>query len=182
MKKALLFAFAAFIAAITQSHAQTVQTFPKDKFMVGCNCKLYPDVVHMRMVRESGNKAPVMAYICAANKDSYERATINNITIQDLSANYKVYKSIPADKAAAMFETGMLKQYYNNLLANGMEANYTTYRGVKAIRYSFMQMETMPTEAIFFIKNKKGYLLQVASRASVGTKFQSVMGTFLFTN
>ena len=182
MKKALLFAFAASIAATSLSSAQTVQTFPKDKFMVGCNCKLYPDVVHMRLVRESGSKVPVSAYVCAANKDSYERATINNITIQDLSANYKVYKTIPADKAAAMFETGMLKQYYDNLLANGMEAEYTTYRGVKAIRYSFMQMETMPTEAIFFIKNKKGYLLQVASRASLGPKFQTVMGTFLFMN
>jgi hypothetical protein len=178
MKKALFFAF----AAITQLHAQTIQTFPKDKFMVGCNCKLYPDVVHMRMVRESGSNVPVSAYVCAANKDSYERATINNITVQDLSANYKSYQSVSPERAAAIFESGFLKQYYDNLLANGMEAEYTTYRGVKAIHYSFMMMETMPTEALFFVKNKRGYLLQVSSRVSLASKFQAVKGAFFFTN
>lgn len=179
MKKYL--AFAALMISL-HSVAQTVQTFPNDKFMVGCNCKLYPDVVHMRMVRESGSKVPVSAYVCAADKDSYERATINNITIQNLSSNYKSYKSITPERAAAIFETGFLKQYYDNLLANGMEAEYTTYRGVKAIHYSYIMMETMPAEAIFFVKNRRGYLLQVASRTSLESKFQSVKGTFFFMN
>ncbi|MCR5888340.1 hypothetical protein LRS06_11310 [Hymenobacter sp. J193] len=180
MKGQLLLLAALLSGAANPSFAQTVQSFPKDKFMVACDCKLYPDQVHMKMVRESGSNVPVSAYVCAANKDSYERGSITNITIQDNSANYKSYKSMSPAQSAALFEAGLLKQYYSNLQANGIRAEYTTYRGVKAIRYSFNMMETMPAEAIFFLKNRKAYLLQVASRTDVASKFQTLAGTFHF--
>ncbi|MDU0369575.1 hypothetical protein ACFPAF_04145 [Hymenobacter endophyticus] len=180
MLRTLLIAASLSFGAATSVNAQMVQTFPKDKFMVACDCKLYPDQVHMKMVRESGSNVPVSAYVCAANKDSYEQGSITNITIQDNSANYKAYKSMSPTQAAAVFETGLLKQYYSNLQANGIRAEYTSYRGVKAIRYSFNMMETMPAEAIFFLKNRKAYLLQVASRTDVDSKFQTLVGTFHF--
>lgn len=162
--------------------SQTAQSFVKDKFVIVCNCKLNPNTKFVNMAREYGSPYPTSAYVCALNEENYDKGTIHNITIQDLSADYKSYKSVSPSESAYLFEKLFLDKYRKNLLANGITANYTTYRGVKAIRYSFIQMETMPAEAILFVKNKKSYLLQVSSRYKVGSKFQLFSGTFHFIN
>ena len=173
--KALLTFFAFLIGFNT--FGQTIQTFAKDNFMVGCNCKLYPDEVHMKMVREQGSPYPNSAYVCAANKDSYATATINNITIQDMESEYK---GVSSPTGTAYFEKLFLQKYFNGLKANGISVEYITYRGVRAIHYHYKMMETMPAEAYFFVKNKKGYLLQAASRSKLDSKFQMMIGTFSF--
>jgi hypothetical protein len=148
------------------------QTFTKAGFKVKCPYTLKVNSTFIEMAKGQ-NKTVIGAYLCAENEDNPEYGVINNINIYDESSSYV---RISPDKYA-YFEKKYLEEYANQLSANGMTYEYVTYKGVSALQYSFDQMG-LPTKAIMFLKNKKSYLIQVASRYNLTTKFNALKNSF----
>jgi hypothetical protein len=149
------------------------QTFASQGFRVSCGCSLYVNSVFIQAAKQQGANNILAAYICAENKDSPETGVIANINIYDESASYKTIKPIYHD----YFEKKCLEKYAVNLSNAGYSYQYITYQGVSALEYNFDQMG-VPTKAILFYKNKKSYLLQVATRTGLATKFNSLKSSF----
>lgn len=151
----------------------TYQIFPTEGFKVKCQCKLYVNKTFMQLAKQQGTKDIIAAYICAENEDSPDYGVIYNINIYDES---KSYMNIPTTKYV-LFEKKYLEQYAISLANAGISHNYTTYQGVSAIEYTFDQMG-LPTKAIMFLKNKKSYLVQVATRNNVTSKYYALKTSF----
>ncbi len=154
---------------------ETYQTFTSAGFKVKCGCELYVNTLFITMAKEQGMTNVLAAYICAENKDSPDLGVIHNINIYDESKNYKNIQS----SEYATFEKKYLEEYASNLKNAGMRFNYTTYQGVSALEYTFDQ-QGLPTKALFFLKNKKSYLLQVGTRMNLTTKFSLLKSSFVF--
>lgn len=165
----------ALFFAATVYGQDTYQTFPTAGFKVKCGCKLYSNTTFIKAAKQQSIKNVIAAYICAENEDSAETGVINNINIYDESRSYKNIK--PANYA--YFEKKALEQYAVNLKNAGMSYSYTTYQGVSAIEYTFDQGGTLPTKAIYFLKNKKSYLLQVATRKNLIAKYNKLKASFV---
>ena len=163
-----------FFAANSYSQV-TYQTFKTAGFKVNCGCKLYTNTTFIQAAKKQGTTNILAAYICGENEDSAETGVINNINIYDESRGYKNIK--PSNYA--YFEKKCLEKYAENLKNAGMSYNYTTFQGVSAIEYTFDQGGTLPTKAILFYKNKKSYLLQVATRKSLITKYNKLKASFV---
>lgn len=159
-----------FLRSYTQ---EAYQTFPSAGFKVKCGCKLYANTQFIQMAKQQGMSNILAAYICAENQDNPATGVINNINIYDESNNYKNVQ--PSNYAS--FERKYLEQYASNLKNSGINYSFITYQGVSAIEYSFDQ-QGLPTKAIFFLKNKKSYLLQVGTRTSLISKYNLLKSSF----
>jgi hypothetical protein len=153
---------------------ETYQTFANAGFKVKCGCKLYVNTTFITMAKQQGANNILAAYICAENEDNPDIGVIHNINIYDESKSYKNIQP----SGYATFEKKYLEQYATNLKNAGISYTYTTYQGVSAIEYTFDQ-QGLPTKAIIFLKNKKSYLLQVATRKSLTTKYNSLKTSFV---
>jgi hypothetical protein len=154
---------------------ETYQTFPTAGFKVKCGCKLYANTTFIQAAKQQGANNIIGAYICGENEDSAESGVITNINIYDESKSYKNIK--PSNYA--YFEKKTLEQYAVNLKNAGIIYSYTSFQGVSAIEYTFEQGGTLPTKAIVFYKNKKSYLLQVATRKNLITKYNKLKTSFV---
>ena len=149
------------------------QTFASQGFSVRCGCSLYENTVFIEAAKQQGIRNILAAFICPENKDNPDIGVIININIYDESASYKTIKPIYHD----YFEKKCLEKYAVNLSNAGYSYEYITYQGVSALEYNFDQMG-VPTKAIMFYKNKKSYLLQVATRTGLATKFNNLKSSF----
>jgi hypothetical protein len=153
---------------------ETYQSFPNAGFKVKCGCKLYVNTTFISMAKQQGVNNILAAYICAENEDNLDLGVIHNINIYDESKSYKNIQP----SGYATFEKKYLEQYATNLKNAKINYIYTTYQGVSAIEYTFDQ-QGLPTKAIIFLKNKKSYLLQVGTRKSLTTKYNSLKTSFV---
>ena len=175
MKKKVISTAILAILFIAKIYGQeTFQTFTNAGFKVKCGCKLYVNTTFISMAKQQGMNNILAAYICAENEDNPDIGVVNNINIYDESKSYKNIQP----SGHATFDKKYLEQYATNLKNSGISYNYITYQGVSAIEYTFDQ-QGLPTKAIIFLKNKKSYLLQVGTRESLTTKFNSLKTSFV---
>ena len=167
------------ILLLSNSHLysqSSYQTFAKEGFKVHCDCKLYVNTVHIQMTKQQGINNIINSFVCAENENNPDIAVIFNITISDVS---ELYKNVPTS-SYALAEKTYFEQYASNLRSYGVKSfNHTTFRGVSALEYTFDQMG-VPTKAIIFVKDKKSYLLQVATRKDLATKYLAFKASFVF--
>ncbi|MDR1897730.1 MAG: hypothetical protein LBR10_13160 [Prevotellaceae bacterium] len=150
------------------------QIFASAGFKVKCGCKLYVDKVFIDMATKQGVDNILAAYLCAENEDNPDICAIVNILIYDMQ---KIYKNIP-EKDYQDFETQHTKEYAEYLKSSGISSyNFITYQGVSAIEYTYKQID-LPTKAIYFLKRKKAYLLQIGTRKNLTTKYNSLKNSF----
>ena len=163
------------ITNIVKAQQSSYQTFASEGFKVKCDCRLYVNTSFIQLVKKQGINNLLGAYVCAENENNPDIAVIFNININDLSDSYKTISA----GGYSQFEKSFLDDYAFNLRSLGYPFSYTTYQGVSALEYSFNQMG-MPTKAIIFIKNKKTYLLQVATRRNLAAKYNTLKTSFQF--
>lgn len=152
---------------------ERVQTFQSAGFKVKCGCELKVNTLYIQMAKQNGINNITAAYICGENENSSKIGVANNINITDESATYN--KISPSNYG--YFEKRTLEVYASNLQKAGFEYNNTNYKGVSALEYSFDQ-QGLPTKAIYFIKNKKTYLIQVGTRENLYSKFNLLKNSF----
>jgi hypothetical protein len=151
----------------------STQIFKKDGFKVKCDCELNINSLYIKMAKQNGINNILAAYICGENQDSPETGVANNINITDESASYNKMST----SNYGYFEKKTLEVYARNLQNSGFDYNYTIYKGVPALEYSFNQ-QGLPTKAIFFLKNKKTYLIQVGTRTNLLLKYNQLKNSF----
>ena len=171
--KITLIATIALLIATRLFAQEASQTFPSAGFKVKCGCNLYVNTTFIQAAKQQGANNIIAAYICAENQESSENGAIYNINVYDESAGYQKIKP----EHHAFFEKKCLESYARNLSNAGYSYNYITYQGASALEYSFDQMG-LPTKAIVFYKNKKSYLIQVATRNSLATKYNALKSSF----
>ena len=175
MKKKLIFLMTLALIFTTNLYGQDgYQTFANAGFKVKCGCKLYVNTLFINMAEQQGMNNVLAAYICAENEDNPDIGVIHNINIYDESSSYKKLQT--ADYA--LFEKKYLEEYATNLKNAGMRYAYVTYQGVSALEYTFDQ-QGLPTKALIFLKNKKSYLLQVATGMNLTTKYNLLKSSFV---
>jgi hypothetical protein len=152
---------------------ERIQTFQSAGFKVKCDCELKVNTLYIQMAKQNGINNIIAAYICGENENSPEIGVANNINITDESASYN--KISPSNYG--YFEKRTLEVYASNLQKAGFNYQYTTYKGTSALEYSFDQMG-LPTKALFFIKNKKTYLIQVGTRTNLLSKYNTLKNSF----
>ena len=174
MKSKLIFITVLVLLMSAKIYGQEIyQTFSIAGFNVKCNCKLYENKTFISMAKQQGVVDILAAYVCSENEENPENGVVNNINIYDESKSYK--KIQPTEYA--MFEKSYLEQYATNLKNASFRYMFTNFQGVPAIEYTFDQ-EGLPTKAIFFLKNKKSYLLQVGTRMDLQLKYNSLKSSF----
>lgn len=175
MKKKIISMTILALLFVANMHGQeSYQTFTSAGFKVKCGCKLFSNTTFITMAKQQGMNNILAAYICAENKDNPDIGVIHNINIYDESKSYKNIQP----SGYKNFEKKYLEQYATNLKNAGMSYTYITYQGVSALEYTFDQ-GGLPTKAIIFLKNKKSYLLQVATRTSLTRKYNSLKSSFV---
>jgi len=174
MKKKFIFLMVIALIITANLYGQdSYQTFANAGFKVKCGCKLYVNTLFINMAEQQGMNNVLAAYICAENEDNPDIGVIHNINIYDESSSYKKLQT--ADYA--LFEKKYLEEYATNLKNAGMRYTYTTYQGVSALEYTFDQ-QGLPTKALIFLKNKKSYLLQVATGMNLTIKYNLLKSSF----
>lgn len=171
--KIILIMFIPFFLGSKLFAQGSYQIFTSQGFKVKCECSLYENLVFIQAAKQQGVKNILAAYICAENKDSPDYGVIVNINIYDESGGYNNIK--PSNYA--FFEKRCLDQYAQGLSKAGFSYSYITYQGTSALEYYFDQMG-LPTKAVMFLKNKKSYLIQVATRNSLTTKYNALKTSF----
>ena len=154
---------------------ENFQTFHSAGFKVKCGCQFYVNNLFITMAKQNGINNILFAYICGENKESSELGVANNINITDESASYSRISPSNYD----YFEKKFLEAYAKNLSNAGFTYNYISYKGVTALEYNFDQLG-LPTKALFFLKNKKSYLIQSGSRTNLTSKFNLLKYSFEF--
>lgn len=150
-----------------------MQVFPKAGFKVNCGCRLQVNNMFIDAAKQNNINNIFAAYFCGENPEDAATGVVNNINISDLSSDYaKINPSF-----YSYFEKKSLEAYANNLQKAGIGYNYTNFQGISALEYSFDQM-SLPTKALFFIKNKKTYLIQTGTRRNLQQKFNLMVTTF----
>jgi hypothetical protein len=171
--KLILFFSLIFISKLGAQNK--VQVFKNAGFKVMCGCDLYVNSIFIDMTKQNGINNILAAYICAENKDNSEIGVVNNINVTDEIASFN--KINPSNYA--YFEKKTLETYALNLKNGGFNYNYITFKGVSALEYTFEQ-QGLPTKALFFLKNKKTYLIQVATRKNLSSKYNLLKYSFEF--
>jgi hypothetical protein len=175
MKKKFIFLMVIALIITANLYGQdSYQTFANAGFKVKCGCKLYVNTLFINMAEQQGMNNVLAAYICAENEDNPDIGVIHNINIYDESSSYKKLQT--ADYA--LFEKKYLEEYATNLKNAGMRYAYVTYQGVSALEYTFDQ-QGLPTKALIFLKNKKSYLLQVATGMNLTIKYNLLKSSFV---
>lgn len=160
-----------FINAVVAQ--ERVQFINNGNFKVKCGCELRTNSLFIQMAKQNGITNVQAAYICAENENDPEIGVVNNINIYDESASYNNIS--PSNYT--YFEKKILDAYAKNLKNAGFSYVYITYKGVNALEYSFNQ-QGLPTKAIYFLKNKKSYLIQTGSRTNLNSKFNLLKYSF----
>lgn len=175
VKIKMLFSVIVTLISFSALSQNIPQVFPRAGFKVTCGCELRVNNQFIEATRQNNINNIFAAYICAENSEDATIGVVNNINISDLSSDYA--KINPA--YYKNFEKKSLEAYANNLLKLGIGYNYKTYKGIQALEYSFDQM-SLPTKALFFINNKKSYLIQTGTRNNLNQKFNLMATTFQF--
>ena len=149
------------------------QIFASAGFKVQCGCRLYVNSTFINMAKQQGFDNILAAYVCAENEDNPDIGVVTNINVYDLSEDYR---GIPSNQHSAL-ERNALEQYAISLKQANISVTNVRYLGVPALEYTFNQMG-LPTKAVYFLKNKKSYLIQVASRQNLTTKYNLVKNSF----
>lgn len=152
---------------------QGFQIFESDNFIVKCNCKLKTNSDFLEKIKEQGSQYPASAYICSKDERNYDKGTIVNINIYDLSKDYITLSEAKYN----VFNEEFINSYATQLKSNNINFKREKFHDVEALRYEFNQMG-LPTKALFFVKNKKSYLIQVASRSNLANQFSSIVNSF----
>lgn len=152
--------------------ASTQQVLVKAGIQVSAPCKLENDSYFKEQAEAQGAKV-IGAYICTDHEDDYYHASIVNIVVYDMAANYS---NINPDQYV-LFENQMVDSYIKSLSSSGISFKKINYLGINAVEYTFEQMD-LPTKAIIFWKNKKSYLVQLGSRDNYLDKFNSLKNSF----
>lgn len=173
--KILSIAISIFFFSSSLLAQQPYQTFSTAGFKVQCGCKLYTNSVFIEMSKKQRITNIKGAYVCIENESNPDKASVYNINVYDNSADYNGIS--PANYS--IFEKKVLEQYASNLKNANIPYSFTTFNGVSAIEYTLYQFGDVPTKAIFFLKNKKSYLLQVGTRDGVNAKFNDLKSSFI---
>lgn len=150
------------------------QTYPTAGFKVKCGCKLAVNSVFIQASKSQGANNILGAYICAENENDPQTGVIVNINVYDESKNFQNIKSTYHE----YFKKKSLEKYAANLKQAGYSYEYVNFQGESALEYNFDQ-NGVPTKAIMFFKNQKSYLLQVATRSNLISKYNSLKNSFV---
>jgi hypothetical protein len=161
--------------AVTISGQDAYQSFYSTGFKVKCGCNLYLNTTFISLAKQHGMNNILAAYVCAENEDNPETGVIYNININNESQGYINFPQ----SLHSYYEQKYLEKYASTLNSTGTTTRQTIYQGVPAVEYTFDQFG-LPTKAIFFIKDKKSYLLQVGTRENLSGKFNSLKFSFTF--
>lgn len=170
-----LFILLMCIVSATGIAQENFQYFKSAGFKVKCGCSLYVNNTFIQMAKQQGTIDIIGAYICAENKEDYNSGVIININIYDESKSYTNTNVTGYSK----IEKSFLESYATNLASSNLNYQYISYKGVNALQYTFNQ-NGLPTKAIVFVKNKKSYLIQLATRKNLQTKYSSLIQSFDF--
>ncbi len=170
-----LFILLMCIVSATGIAQENFQYFKSAGFKVKCGCSLYVNNTFIKMAKQQGTNDIIGAYICAENKEDYDFGVIININVYDESKSYNNTSTTGDSK----IEKAFLDSYATNLSASGYKYENISFKGVNALQYTFSQ-NGLPTKAIVFVKNKKSYLIQLATRKNLQIKYNSLIQSFDF--
>jgi len=113
--------------------------------------------------------------------DDNTNQSITEYSIQAMDIK-SFYKSSPA-----LEEKGITKKYFNSVKLNisSVDDNYmeTVKNDVKSVDYSYMAGTVdiqIPAKGIFFVKNKKAYIISVVSKINLNLKMKEFKKAFEF--
>jgi tetratricopeptide (TPR) repeat protein len=150
------------------------QLFQKAGIGIRHNCLFKEDKTFINLSNQQDSpKKIVGAYIGIENEGNVTTGVLNNIVVYD---EYKMYDKQPSEKYKEISDY-YLKQYSQHLASSNIDYLETTYMGVPALEYKFDQ-NGLPTNAIFFLKNKRSYLLQTGTRNELKKKFALLKDSF----
>lgn len=173
MKKTFLITILLFVISFIAISQGNYQYFPSAGFKVKCGCKLVVNSVFTQVAKSQGINDIIGAYICAENENDPSTGVIVNINICDASKSFQAINSTYHD----YFIKKSLEKYAANLSQAGISYEYISFMGTTALEYNFDQ-NGVPTKAIMFFKNQKSYLLQLATRSGLATKFNGLKASF----
>ena len=96
--------------------------------------------------------------------------------ISDISSQYQNFPVSKQNDITIKY----LDSYCSSLKANKMSYTRPNFNGLNSIEYTYLQNSVLPTKAIIFIKDKKAYMLQVATRKDLSKKYISYKNSFKF--
>lgn len=169
MKKILLLLSFIYTNCIGQGN----QFIQKGNIKVNCECNLKVNNLFIEMSKQQGITSIINALVCANESEKF----IVNINIFDESSSYKQISSTNYH----IFDERFINSYASNLRGEGIEYKISTYKGGKSVEYFFSQ-NGLPTKAIYFIKNKRSYLIQIGGIDNLQEKFNNLKNTFTITN
>ena len=174
MKETLLFIVRYLLTFNPKTWSQDeYQTITTGGFKVKCPCRLRSNSTFLQLARKQGIQNVIGVFICTENEGNPSIGVLVNINVYDESAPYT--KIEPS--GYAYFEKQYIIEYAKNLSNASISFSYITYQGVLAVEYTYDQMG-VPTKALVFLKDKKSYLIQVATRKSLNTKYDYIKGSF----
>ncbi len=157
----------------TNCIGQGNQFIQRGNIKVNCECNLKVNNLFIEMSQQQGVTSIINALVCANESEKF----IVNINIFDESSSYKQISSTNYH----IFDERFINSYASNLRGEGIEYKISTYKGGKSVEYFFSQ-NGLPTKAIYFIKNKRSYLIQIGGVDNLQEKFNNLKNTFTITN
>ncbi len=143
--------------------------YPKEMFKIKSSYKLQVYTDFMNNAKQYGVNN-LMAYVFPKDTDNTATGELYNINIYDLTEEYK-------KETSTKVEYDFYTNYEKGLKKLGYKYSIIEYQGVRAIEYEFKQVQ-LPHKAIIFLKNKKAYALQLATRNQLSTKFNTLKSSF----
>jgi hypothetical protein len=146
-------------------------TYEKEGFAIGkeYDLQVYKEYIEqMKKLDVAGKPKLIGAYYCLQNKESPETATLINVNVFDLTGQQV---------------KGRLNAYIGQLQSAGIENRPVTFEHCDAVEYSFEQdmgTGTVPTKALYVIKDNKYYLIQLSAQNDVDSKFDKLLKSFTF--
>lgn len=168
------FLFLLLIFSLKSYGQNKIQRFPDTGFKIECECELYSNNLFLNMAKENGLNNILAAYICAKDQNDPSIGAVYNINITD---ERKSYETISTSNYS-LLEKKIVDAYAKNLRAAGFTFSYTKFQNTNALEYTFSQNE-LPTKAIYFVKNKRTYLIQIGTRNSLISKFEALKKSFV---
>ena len=176
MKKTLFFIVICLLTFHPKTWSQDdYQTITTGGFKVKCFCRLRSNSTFLQLARQQGIHNTIGAYICTENEDNPSIGVLVNINVYD---ELEAYKKIEPS-GYAYFEKQYIIEYAEIFRMQASHIAISPTKVLLAVEYTYDQMG-VPTKALVFIKNKKSYLIQVATRKSLNTKYDYIKGSFHF--
>lgn len=153
------------------------QTFEEHNFQIRTECKLFENKMLLEISQSQPGDNLIGAYHCAANEHNMATAAIYSINIHDLSSIYDQTKN----SEHHLIPSKYIDQYAESLSLAGISYEEISFKSNPGLIYNFLQQD-IPTKALFFVNDRKVYLIQVASRSNVEETFQKTINSFAFLN